>query len=64
MASGDFQVGDVITLNNIPEIPADKEWRVDAIVPGKGIRLRPANDPFNDAHGEYWITGPDDTPFD
>ena len=69
MASNEFfQVGDVITLNNVPQIPPDMKWRVDAIVPWKGIRLRPhgttATDRFNDAAGEFWITGPDDKPFD
>ena len=67
MADGDFQVGDVITLDNVPHIPPTMQWRVDAIVPGKGIRLRPAGDStvdrFNDAAGEFWIAGPDDRPF-
>ena len=69
MAHADhFEVGDIITLNNIREIPPDMEWRVDAIVPGRGVRLRPAGttarDRFNDVVGEYWIAGPDDSPFD
>ncbi len=59
-----FQVGDVIRIGNWPGVPRDKEWRVDAIVPGRGIRLRPVDDPFNDATGEFWITGPEDRPFD
>ena len=60
-------IGDIITLNNLPHVPKDMPWRVDAIVPGKGIRLRPAGDTnvdrFNDAAGEFWITGPTDQPF-
>lgn len=67
MASGDFQIGDILTIDNNPQIPKDMRWRVDAIVPGKGVRLRPAGDSsrdrFNDAASELWIAGPDDRPF-
>ena len=57
-----FQIGDVITLDNVPGMK-DVRWRVREIVAGRGVKLTLADEPdggFNNVISEHWIVGPGD----
>lgn len=42
--------GDIISISGVPG-----QWRVCETAPDGRVRLRPVDNPFNDALGEYWI---------
>jgi hypothetical protein len=49
-------VGDVITITNKDSpFPRGYEWTVCDVRPDGAVKLRPKNNPFDDAAGEYWI---------
>ena len=57
-----FQIGDVITLDNVPGMGGVR-WRVNDIVAGRGVKLVLADEPdgsFNNMVSDHWIVGPGD----